>query len=177
MKIKKAIDATTAVTVVTVAILAVGVAILALGLAACTANTGPTASPTATVTASAPASHAPAKGSSAPAPASDAPAKGSAAPAPASPARDTSAESLPDYQPATVISKSPTSATLSSPDPVAKIGAFYADVLAKDGWQVISSSAGAAHASFTAARGHQGASISVYPRSGGSGISISIYPR
>jgi len=42
---------------------------------------------------------------------------------------------------------------------------------------VISSSAGSYHASFTAVRDHRGASISVYPLSGGSGISISTYAR
>jgi hypothetical protein len=142
-------------------------ALLAVGLAACGVSTGPVAS---AATASAHASQAPAANSTASAsasPAHDSPA-GASAPA---------AESLPDYQPATVVSKTSTSTVLTSPDSVAKVGSFYADVLAKDGWQVISSSAGAFHASFTAARGHQGASISVYPRFGGSGISISIYPR
>jgi hypothetical protein len=145
-------------------------ALLAVGLAACGVSSGSAASPTATVTVSAPTSQAPAANSP--------------ATAPTSPAHDTSAgastpaaESLPEYQPAAVVSKSSTSTVLSSPDSVTKIGAFYADVLAKDGWQVISSSAGAYHASFTAALGHQGVSISVYPRFGGSGISISTYPR
>jgi hypothetical protein len=148
----------------------VATALLAVGLAACGASSGLAASPTTTVTATAPASQAPAANPS--------------ATGPTSPAHDTpagastpAAESLPEYRPGTLVSKSPTSTVLSSPDSVTKIGAFYADVLAKDGWQVISSSAGTAHASFTAARGHQGTSISVYPRSGGSGISISIYPR
>jgi hypothetical protein len=148
----------------------VAAGLVAVGLAACGVSSGLAASPTTTVTATAPASQAPAANSS--------------ATASASPAHDTSAaastpgaEGLPEYQPDTVVSKTSTSTVLTSPDSVTKIGSFYAGVLAKDGWQVISSSAGAFHASFTAARGHQGASISVYPRFGGSGISISIYPR
>jgi hypothetical protein len=84
---------------------------------------------------------------------------------------------LPEYQPSSVVSKTSTSTVLSSSASVTKIGAFYAHALAKGGWQVTSSSAGSYHASFTAHRTGEGASISVYPRSGGSGISISTYPR
>lgn len=84
---------------------------------------------------------------------------------------------LPDYQPSKVVSKTSASTVLESSDPVRTIGEFYAGVLAQGGWRVISSSVGSHHASFTASRGDQGASISVYPRGGGSGISVSTYPR
>lgn len=84
---------------------------------------------------------------------------------------------LPDYQPSKVVSKTSGSTVLESSDSVRTIGEFYADALAKGGWQVTTSSAGSYHASFTAHRGDEGTSISVYPRLGGSGISISTYPR
>ena len=75
-----------------------------------------------------------------------------------------------------MVSSSASSTVLTSPDSVQKIGAFYSGALAKGGWHVTSSSTGAYHASFTADRGGEGASISVYPRAGGSGISISTHP-
>jgi hypothetical protein len=84
---------------------------------------------------------------------------------------------LPDYQPSKVVSKTSASTVLESSDSVRTIGEFYAGALAKGGWHVISSSVGPYHASFTAYRGDQGASISVYPRWGGSGISVSTHPR
>jgi hypothetical protein len=84
---------------------------------------------------------------------------------------------LPDYQPSKVVSKTWASTVLESSGSVRTIGEFYAGALAKGGWHVISSSAGPYHASFTAYRGGQGASISVYPRGDGSGISVSTYPR
>jgi hypothetical protein len=84
---------------------------------------------------------------------------------------------LPDYQPSKVVSKAWGSTVLESSGSVRTIGEFYAGALAQGGWHVISSSVGSYHASFTAYRGDQGASISVYPRWGGSGISVSTYPR
>jgi hypothetical protein len=139
-------------------------------LAACGGIDGPVTSPTTTVTATAPASQAPA----ATPPAT--PSASHTADAAAGASADTTGK-LPDYQPSTMVSQTATSSVLTSPDSVTKVGAFYAGVLAKDGWQVVSSSVGSLHASFTVARDHQGASISVYPRLGGSGISISTYPR
>jgi len=101
-----------------------------------------------------------------------------AAPAGQASAADTSATGkLPDYQPSTVVSRSEYSTVLTSPDRVSKIGTFYQNALATGGWQVASNSMGPYHASFTAYRGHEGASISVYSRWGGSGISISTYHR
>jgi hypothetical protein len=149
---------------------AAAAAVLAVGLAACSGIDGPATSPTATVTATVPASQAPAPANSSATPASQ------AADAAAGPSADTTG-TLPDYQPATIVSKTSTSTVLTSPDSVAKVGAFYADVLAKGGWHVISSSVGSLHASFTVSHDHQGASVSVYPRLGGSGISISTYAR
>jgi hypothetical protein len=84
---------------------------------------------------------------------------------------------LPDYQPSKVVSKTSASTVLESSESVRTIGEFYAGALANGGWHVISSSVGSYHASFTAYRGDQGASISVYPQADGSGISVSTYPR
>jgi len=83
---------------------------------------------------------------------------------------------VPDYRPSTVVSDSGTTTVLKSPDSVSKIGAFYRNALANGGWDTTASSTGSLHASFTAHRGHEGVSISVYPRFGGAGISISRYP-
>jgi hypothetical protein len=149
---------------------AVAAACAAVGLAACSASGSAPA---------APATH------SAPAPASQAPAAGS--PAAASPVASPAADSgtgggtaasgpLPDYQPSTLVSKSASSTVLTSPDAVGKISAFYKDALARGGWHVTSFSMSAYHASFTASRSSEGASISVYSRGNGSGISISTHP-
>jgi hypothetical protein len=154
----------------TTASAAAAAAVLAVGLAACSGIEGPTASPTTTVTATTQASQASVANSS------PAPSASHAGDAAAGANADTTG-TLPDYQPSKLVSKTSTSTVLTSPDSVAKVGAFYADVLAKGGWQVISSSVGSFHASFTVSHDHQGASISVYPRWDGSGISISTYPR
>jgi hypothetical protein len=87
-----------------------------------------------------------------------------------------SADRLPDYQPATLVSKSAYSTVLTSPDSVSKIGEFYRNALATGGWQVTASSMSAYHASFTASRSNEGVSVSVYSRGSGSGISISTHP-
>jgi hypothetical protein len=84
--------------------------------------------------------------------------------------------SIPDYQPSTVLTKSPYSTVLESPDSVSQVGAFYEGALKKDGWDIGSKSSSSYHASFTAHRTGEGASISVYPRESGSGISINTHP-
>jgi hypothetical protein len=151
---------------------AVAVAGAAVSLAACSAPGSAPAAPAAPAT---PAAAAPAAASQAPAAASPA----AASPAAASPAGSgatAASGNLPDYQPSTVVSKSASSTVLNSPDPVGKIGAFYKNALAQGGWRVTSSSMSAYHASFTAQRSGEGASISVYSRGTGSGISISTHP-
>lgn len=84
----------------------------------------------------------------------------------------TNAQPIPDYQPSKVKVKSVNATVLTSPDSVGKIGAFYKDELAKGGWDVISESTSAYHASFTAHRGKEVVSISVYRSGSGSGITI-----
>jgi hypothetical protein len=151
---------------------AVVAAFAAVGLAACAAPGGtPAATATNTVIQTAPARQASGAGNSTAA----APGSGTNG---TSSAADTSATGrLPDYQPSTVVSTSEYSTVLTSPDQVSKIGTFYRKALDTGGWHVASSSMGPYHASFTAYRGHEGASISVYLRWGGSGISISTYHR
>jgi hypothetical protein len=141
--------------------------LLAVGVAACGTTFGESTSSPAK-TESAAASQAPAAKSSA--------TKAKAATHDTSAQASAAMERLPDYQPATVISKSTTTTVLKSPDSLTKIGTFYKDALARGGWDTTSSSMGFFHASFTAHRSHEGVSISVYPRFGGSGISISEYP-
>jgi hypothetical protein len=83
---------------------------------------------------------------------------------------------LPIYQPSRLISQASGSTVVRSPDSVAKVGAFYADALAKGGWKIISSSRSAYSANFTARRGTQGTTIAISSISGsGSVISISTY--
>lgn len=153
-------------------------AFAAVGLAACTTSIGgPGATPTKTVTQEASTGQAAAASSPA------ATHKGSAGTShgsahKSSGSADASAGGkLPEYQPSSVVSKSGHSTVLTSPDSVSKVGAFYQRALAAGGWHVVSGSTGSYHASFTAYRGHEGASISVYFRAGGSGISISTHPR
>jgi hypothetical protein len=150
-------------------------AFAAVGLTACAAPGGaPAATVTNTVTQTAPAGQASAAGNSTAA----APSAGANGSNGTSSAADTSATGrLPDYQPSKLVSQSEYSTVLTSPDGVSTIGAFYQKALDTGGWHVASSSMGPFHASFTAYRGHEGASISVYVRLGGSGISISTYHR
>jgi hypothetical protein len=151
---------------------AVVAAFAAVGLTACAAPSGtPAATVTNTVTQTARAGQASTAGNST----ATAPSSGTNG---TSSAADTSATGkLPDYQPSTVVSTSEYSTVLTSPDQVSKIGTFYRKALDAGGWHVTSSSTGPYHASFTAYRGHEGASISVYSRWGGSGMSISTYHR
>jgi hypothetical protein len=140
-------------------------ALLAAGLAACSVDTGGSAaSPVKTVTATAPASHG---SGSAAAASQDNGAAGSSA---------STAQKLPDYSPATVVSESSTTIVLKSADSVGKVGTFYKSALTEGGWDTTSSSMGPFHASFTAHRGNEGVSVSVYFLLGGSGISISRFP-
>lgn len=151
---------------------AAAAAAAAVGLAACSAPGGtPAATATKTVTQSAPTSDSTAKPR-------HASANRSGRSGGTAPVADMSAHgTLARYRPSAVVSKSAYATVLTSPDPVSKIGAFYQKALASGGWHVTSTSKSAYHASFTAHRGHQGVSISVYSRGNGSGISISTHPR
>jgi hypothetical protein len=145
---------------------------LAIGVAACGGSAGGSneTSATKTVTAS---QSAPVAGPSASAPRQTAPAADGNCD---SVAKSHATAALPDYQPASLVSKSQYSTVLTSPDSVSKIGSYYQDVLAKGGWRLRSSSITRHSASFTAHRANEGVSVSVYPRGSGSGVSISTHP-
>jgi hypothetical protein len=83
---------------------------------------------------------------------------------------------VPAYEPSTVVSRSARSLVLSSTDPVAKVGSFYATKLAGGGWVVVSKVVTPTSANFTVKKNGQGASVAVAPKAGGSSISISSYP-
>jgi uncharacterized iron-regulated membrane protein len=157
---------------------AVGAALLLLGLAACGGSgSGSTAAQvTKTVTQGTSASTA---SGSAGAPATTSSTQ-AAAPEPAPDNSNRAADNggaIPDYKPSSVVSKSPYSTALTSPDSIAQVGAFYASVLEKDGWQISAKATSNYSASFTAQRTGEGVTISVYPRGSGSGISVSRPPQ
>jgi len=112
------------------------------------------------------------------APAHTAPATPTATSAPASPPASTSEsiKGIPFYQPSTVHSKTDTSATLTSPDPVTKVSDYYVKVLDTDGWMTVSKSITPHSGNLTVKKSGQGATISVAPSGSGSLISISTYP-
>jgi hypothetical protein len=147
-----------------------------IGVSACGGSSGGSSGGSAGKTAAAQSSQtASTASSSASAPA---PSASSTTGAPAASGNDGSnaAGSVSDYKPSTIVSKHGGSTVLTSPDSVAKIGAYYKGVLAKGGWQVRSASVTAANASFTAHRTGEGVTISVYPNGSGSGISITTNP-
>jgi hypothetical protein len=164
---------------------------LAIGVAACGGSsggsTGGSATKTVTVNQGVPAASqsAPAASQSAPAASQSGPPASQSAPAAtqSAPADDDNSGSagkpnaaVPEYRPASVVSKSKYSTVLTSPDSVSKIGSYYQGVLANGGWQLRSSSKTPYSASFTAHRASEGVTISVYPRGSGSGVSISTHP-
>lgn len=114
------------------------------------------------------------------------PAAASSQPATSGPTKSTAARTtastqaattpLPDYQPSSIVTKSPGVTVLTSPSGVTTVGVFYKDALAEGGWQVTSASTNAYHASFAARRAGQGVSITVYPNGNGSGMTISTHP-
>jgi hypothetical protein len=153
---------------------------LAIGVSACGGSSGGSTGGSASKTAAAKQSR-PAKtaSSSASAPASTSASATSAAAASgsgASASKSNATTTVPDYKPSSIVSKHGGSTVLSSPDPVAKVGAYYKGALAKGGWQVRSAVVTAASASFSAHRAGEGVTISVYPNASGSGISITTYP-
>ena len=157
-----------------------GAALLVLGLAACGGSgSGSTAAQVTKTVGQSPAQSTANGSAAAPAPAATSSSQ-AAAPAPAAHNSNKAADNggaIPDYEPSSVVSKSPYSTALSSPDSIAQVGAFYASVLAKDGWQISSKASSNYSASFTAQRTGEGVTISVYPRGSGSGISISQHPQ
>lgn len=84
--------------------------------------------------------------------------------------------SIPFYQPSNVVSQTGGSALLTSPDPVAKVSAFYVDMANSGSWTTVSKSVTPYNGNLTIRRPGEGATISVSPSGPGSTISISTYP-
>jgi hypothetical protein len=140
--------------------------------AALVAACGAAPPPTVTVTAAPPpAATATAAPPSAPATPPTPPPPPTAAPAPPVPATGT----LPAYQPSRMISSGHGSAYLISPDPVGKVSGFYAQILSKDGWQLISRNISAHGAELVGKRQAQGARVQIFSAGHGSTILVATY--
>ena len=94
-----------------------------------------------------------------------------AAPTPAAPA----AATLPAYQPSRVVSSGGGSAYLLSPDPVGQVSGFYAQVLSKGGWQLVSRHVSSHGAELVGKRQAQGARVQIFSAGHGSAILVASY--
>ncbi|MFG2886609.1 hypothetical protein ACGFYV_30635 [Streptomyces sp. NPDC048297] len=65
---------------------------------------------------------------------------------------------------------------LTTDDPPDKVGPFYADALAREGWQTVSKYLGDRSANIVAKKGHDGVTLQVSPVGSGTAISITSYP-
>jgi hypothetical protein len=138
-------------------------------VAAC--SVGPVAAPPPA--ASPPAAIATAVSPPAPAPPPAPPPPPTPAPAPTPPAA--AATALPAYQPSRVVSSGGGSAYLVSPDPVGKVSGFYAQVLSKDGWQLVSRHVSSHGAELVGRRQAQGARVQIFSSGHGSTILVASY--
>jgi hypothetical protein len=86
-------------------------------------------------------------------------------------------DGVPAYQPSDVVSQAPNSLVLSSTDTAAKVGAFYAAKLTKDGWVTVSKAVTPTSVSFAVKKSGQGASVVVATSGSGSSVSISTHPQ
>ncbi len=140
-----------------------GLLLLVLGVAACGGSSPSAATSSPSQTASAPATATASTPASAPSHAA-----GAAAP---------KSGKIPDYHPSTVVSHTATATVLRSSASVSAAAAFYRRALRQGGWQTVSESASAYHASFVVRRPGTGASVTISKNGTGSTISISTYPR
>jgi hypothetical protein len=85
------------------------------------------------------------------------------------------AATLPAYQPSRVVSSGGGSAYLVSPDPVSKVSGFYAQVLSKDGWQLVSRNVSSHGAELVGKRQAQGARVQIFSAGRGSTILVATY--
>ena len=85
------------------------------------------------------------------------------------------AATLPAYQPSRVVSSGGGSAYLISPDPVGKVSGFYAQVLSKDGWQLVSRHVSSHGAELVGKRQAQGARVQIFSAGQGSTIVVASY--
>ena len=88
----------------------------------------------------------------------------------------TSSNTLPKYEPSTVVSDAPGSLQLTSTDSIQKVTAFYDDALAKGGWSIISNSKTAYSTNITAKKGSTGTTLSISTTGSGTYISLVTYP-
>ena len=97
-----------------------------------------------------------------------------------SPAQTTPTQSgsttLPKYEPSSVVSDTPGSLQLTSPDSVQKVTAFYDKALTQGGWNIVSSSKTAYSTNITARRGSTGTTLSISVTGSGTYISLTTYP-
>ncbi|GLY66680.1 hypothetical protein [Amycolatopsis taiwanensis] len=68
------------------------------------------------------------------------------------------------------------STQLHSNDPATKVGAFYLDALAEQGWTTTSKYQGQHSTNVVAKRGREGVTVQVSPSGSGSSISVTTYP-
>jgi hypothetical protein len=94
--------------------------------------------------------------------------------APTSTAAGRPTATLPAYQPATVTDVR-SSTVLRSPDPVAKVSAFYVATLERAGWRTITSNLSRASARLIATKGADGVTIAISLARQGSSISVETY--
>jgi hypothetical protein len=83
---------------------------------------------------------------------------------------------LPAYPGAEVTRHLGGTTLLHTDDPVGKVGTFYADTLAKEGWRTVSRYLGDRSADIVAKKGHEGVTVQVSPTGSGTSISITSYP-
>lgn len=88
----------------------------------------------------------------------------------------TSSNTLPRYQPSSVVSDAPGSLQLTSPDSIQKVTAFYDDALTKGDWSIISNSKTAYSTNITAKKGSTGTTLSISATGSGTYISLVTYP-
>ncbi|MER6982225.1 hypothetical protein [Streptomyces carpinensis] len=84
--------------------------------------------------------------------------------------------SMPTYPGATVTSNVSGTTMLHSGDTVSKVGAFYVDTLAREGWKTVSKHQGEFSTNIVAKRGREGVTVQVSPTGSGTSITISKYP-
>lgn len=83
---------------------------------------------------------------------------------------------VPTYPGATVVSHTGGTTLLRSGDSVAKVGSFYVDTLAREGWTTVSKYQSEFSTNLVAKRGHQGVTVQVSPTGSGTSISVTEYP-
>jgi len=83
---------------------------------------------------------------------------------------------IPTYPGATVSSHAGGFTLLHSDDSVGKVGSFYVDTLAREGWHTVSKQQSEYSVNVVAKRGNEGVTVQVSPTFSGSSISITTYP-